>query len=102
MSQNDFKTSEIIEPQEARLMRKEMSVLGLDIAKRGFHAVGRDDPGKIVLRTRLSRPALLPFIAPLPPVQSGMAAGGGAHYWASRCREHGHDVQLMAPQLVKP
>jgi hypothetical protein len=32
--QNDFKTSEIISPQEASLMRKEMSVLGLDIAKR--------------------------------------------------------------------
>jgi len=27
-------------------MRKEMSVLGLDIAKRVFHAVGRDDTGK--------------------------------------------------------
>src|SRR5919199_1571432 len=29
-------------------------------------------------------------------------ACGGAHYWARRFREYGHEVQLMAPQFVKP
>jgi transposase len=28
--------------------------------------------------------------------------GGGAHYWARRFREHGHEVKLMAPQFVTP
>jgi transposase len=83
-------------------MRKEMSVLGLDIAKRVFHAVGMDERGKIVFRTRLSRHDLMPFIAKLPPVLIGMEACGGAHYWARRFREHGHEVKLMAPQFVKP
>ena len=27
---------------------------------------------------------------------------GGAHYWARRLREQGHEVKLMAPQFVKP
>lgn len=83
-------------------MTQEMSVLGIDIAKRVFHAVGMDERGKIVLRKRLSRQALMPFIAQLPPVLIGMAACGGSPSWARRSREHGHEVKLMAPQFVKP
>jgi len=42
-------------------MQQEMSVLGIDIAKRVFHAVGMDNTGKIVLRKRLPRHDLMPF-----------------------------------------
>jgi transposase len=83
-------------------MKRDISVLGIDIAKRVFHAVGTDETGKIVFRKRLSRQELMPFIAKLPPVLIGMEACGGAHYWARRFGEHGHDVKLMAPQFVKP
>jgi transposase len=102
MSQNDFKTSETIQPQEASLVKSPISVLGIDIAKRIFHVVGMNERGQIVLRKRLSRHDLMPFIATLPPVLIGMEACGGAHYWARRFREHGHEVKLMAPQFVKP
>jgi transposase len=102
MSHNAFKTNEPIEPQEASPMKRAMSVLGVDIAKRVFQAVGMDETGKIVLRKRLSRHELLPFLAQLPPVRIGMEACGGAHYWARRFRAHGHEVKLMAPQFVKP
>ena len=83
-------------------MKRDISVLGIDIAKRVFHAVGMDETGAIVFRKRLSRPNLMPFIAKLPPVLIGMEACGGAHYWSRRFREHGHEVKLMAPQFVKP
>jgi transposase len=83
-------------------MKQEMSVLGIDIAKRLFHAVGMAERGKIVWRKRLSRHDLIPFIAKLPPVLIGMEACGGAHYWARRFRAYGHEVKLMAPQFVKP
>jgi transposase len=83
-------------------MKPAMSVLGIDIANRVFHAVGMDERGKIVLRKRLSRHDLMPFMAKLPPVRIGMEACGGAHSWARRFREHGHEVKLMAPQFVKP
>ena len=83
-------------------MQHEMHVLGIDIAKRLFHAVGRDDTGKLVWRKRLSRHALMPFSAKLPPVRIGLEACGGAHSWASRFREHGHEVKRMAPPCVKP
>jgi hypothetical protein len=50
MSHNEFKISEPIAPQEASPMKHEMHVLGIDIAKRLFHAVGvtdcnRNQPG---------------------------------------------------------
>jgi transposase len=83
-------------------MKQERSVLGIDIAKHLLHAVGMDERGQIVWRKRLSRPDLIPLLAKLPPVLIGMAACGGAHDWARRCRDHGHEVQLMAPQFVKP
>src|SRR5262245_18388712 len=83
-------------------MKQEMSVLGIDIAKRLFHAVGMDGRGKIVWRKRLARHDLIPLIAKLPPVLIGLEACGGAHYWARRVRAHGHEVKLMAPQFVMP
>ena len=83
-------------------MKPEMSVLGIDIAKRVFHAVGMDERGRIVWRKRLSRHDLMPLLAKLPPVRIGMEACGGAHDGARRFREHGHEVKRMAPQFVKP
>src|SRR6266853_6884211 len=83
-------------------MKPAMSVRGIDIAKRVFHAVGMDERGKIVLRKRLSRHDLIPFMAKLPPVLIGMEACGGAHDWARRFRAYGHEVKLMAPPCVKP
>src|SRR6266571_8745086 len=83
-------------------MKPEMSVLGIDIAKRVFHAVGMDERGKIVFRKRVSRHDLMPFLAKLPPVRIGIEACGGAHDWARRFREHGHAVKRMAPQCVTP
>jgi transposase len=90
-----------IHPEEAGLMAQTITVLGIDIAKQVFHIVGMDDSGHVVLRKRLARSALLPFIANVPPVRIGMEACGSAHYWARRFREHGHDVRLIAPQFVK-
>ena len=46
MSQNDFKTSETIQPQEASPMKHHISVLGIDIAKRVFHVVGMNEQGQ--------------------------------------------------------
>jgi transposase len=83
-------------------MKQEMHVLGIDMAKHVFHAVGMDDTGKIVLRKRWSRHDLIPFVAKLPMVLIGIEACGGAHYWARRFRAYGHEVKLRAPQFVQP
>jgi transposase len=103
MSQNDFRVRRNHSTQQkASPMKQHPSVLGIDLAKWVFHVVGMDETGHIVLKKRLTREALLPFIAQLPPLVIGMEACGGAHYWARRSREHGHTPKLMAPQFVKP
>ena len=83
-------------------MKQDISVVGIDIAKRIFHLVGMDARGQVILRKRLTRGEVLLFMANLPRVTVGMEACGGAHGWARRLREQGHDVKLMAPQYVKP
>jgi len=83
-------------------MKQNVCTVGIDLAKKIFHLVGTDITGKIVWRKRLTRHALVPFLAQLPPVTIGMEACGGAHYWARQFHQHGHTVKLMAPQFVKP
>lgn len=83
-------------------MKQQPSIVGIDLAKRIFHLVGMDEAGHIVLKKRLTREALLPFIAQFPPAIIGMEACGGAHDWARRFREHGQTPKLLAPQFVKP
>lgn len=83
-------------------MKHDLTVVGIDIAKRIFHLVGLDDRGKIILRKRLMRGEVMAFMAKLPRVTVGMEACGGSHYWARQLREQGHEVKLMAPQYVKP
>jgi hypothetical protein len=72
-------SGEIIRPQEASPVAKKLRVLGIDLAKQIFHVVVLVETGKIALRKRLTWQALLPFIAPLPPVLIGMKVCAGAH-----------------------
>jgi hypothetical protein len=55
-------------------MAQTITVLGIDIATQVFHLVGMDDSGRIVLRKRLARRALLTLMANVPPVRIGMDA----------------------------
>jgi hypothetical protein len=54
-------------------MKRDISVVGIDIAKRVFHLVGMDERGKIVMRKRCSRGEVLPLLANLGPTTIGMA-----------------------------
>jgi len=83
-------------------MKPNVSTVGIDLAKKLFPLVGTDTTGKIVWRKRLTRHALVPFLAQLSPVTIGMEACGGAHDWARQFHPHGQTVKLMAPQFVKP
>lgn len=83
-------------------MTQQLHTVAIDLAKKVLHLVGADTTGNMLWRTRLTRHALMPLIAQLPPVLIGLDACGGAHDWARRVREHGHEVTRMAPQFVKP
>lgn len=79
-----------------------ITTIGIDLAKSVFHVHGADQRGKPVLKKRLTRKRLLPFLANIPPCLVGMEACGGAHFWAREINKLGHDARLMSPQFVKP
>ena len=76
--------------------------IGLDIAKSVFQVHGVDAHGKVMVRKQLSRSKVLPFFAQLPVCRIGLEACGSAHYWGRELQKLGHDVRLMAVQLIKP
>lgn len=81
---------------------KNITVLGIDLAKDVFQVHGVDKKGKKVVSKRLSKTKLVEFMAKLTPCLVGMEACGSAHYWARQFEKMGHKVKLMAPQFVKP
>ncbi len=99
MSQNEVV---VTFKQSGGSMKKHITVLGVDLAKNVFQLHGNNAQGQGILKKRLSRATLLPFVAQLPPCIIGIEACGSAHYWARKFQESGHTVKMMAPQLVKP
>jgi transposase len=76
--------------------------IGMDTSKHIFVLHGVDAAEQPVLRKRLSRKQVLEFFAKLPPTVIGMEACGASQHWARELGKLGHEVKLMAPQLVKP
>jgi len=81
---------------------KEITTIGIDLAKNVFHVHGVDRSGHTVLEKRLGRGGLEKLMRNLPPCLVGMETCGGAHHWARMFQGFGHEVRLMAGQFVKP
>ena len=79
-----------------------ISSIGIDLAKSVFQLHGVDQRGKAVLRKKLSRAQVLPFLSNLPKCIVGMEACGGSNYWAREIEKLGHEVRLIPAQFVKP
>ena len=79
-----------------------VTIIGIDLAKRVFHAHGAAADGSVVFRKRLTRAQVLPFLAGRPRCVVAMEACAGAHYWAREIAKLGHHVRLIAPAYVKP
>lgn len=79
----------------------EITVVGLDLAKSVFHVVGMDHTGRERIKKMLKRAQVAAWFANRPPCLVGMEACAGAHQWARRLRELGHQVRLLPPQYVK-
>ena len=76
------------------------SVIGLDIAKNVFHLYTITQEGKVI-KKKLSRKKLLPFLANYPASLIGIEACGSAHHWARELSKLGHDVVLLNARYVK-
>lgn len=80
---------------------KDLTTIGIDIAKNYIQIHGIDSKGKRVLKKRAARDQFLAFMAPLPKCLIGMEACGGANYWATELTKLGFTVKLMSPVKVK-
>ena len=63
--------------------------IGIDAAKRVFFLHGEDTSGKVVLREKLSRERLLPFLANQPISTIAIETGCGAHHLGTGFRQAG-------------
>lgn len=61
---------------------RDITTVGLDLAKRVFQVHGADGEGRMVLRRKMRRGQVLKFFAGLPPCLVGLEACASAHYWA--------------------
>ena len=80
----------------------QIAVIGIDLGKNTFHAIGLDKRGSIVLRRKFSRGQLEVWIANVPPCLIGMEACVGSHHLARRLKSIGHDPRLMPAKYVRP
>jgi transposase len=81
---------------------REVTTLGIDLAKRVFALHGVDCAGRSVLRRTVRREQLAEVVGLLAPCLIGMEAGSGAHEWARRFQALGHTVRLMSAKFVAP
>ncbi|MGA2843759.1 MAG: hypothetical protein ABSG18_27285 [Steroidobacteraceae bacterium] len=76
--------------------------IGIDTAKRVFFLHGENEFGKVVLREKLTRERLLPYLANQPVSTIVIEAGCGAHHWARAFARLGHEVRLIHAKFVRP
>lgn len=81
---------------------KNISIIGIDLAKNIFQLHGAYQDGSVAFRKRVTRKKLLPFLERQPACLVAMEACGGSHYWAREIRQLGHRVHIIPPAYVKP
>lgn len=80
----------------------ELKLIALDTSKHVFSLHGVNERGAVVLRRELRRQQLDAFFRKLPPTEIVLEACGSSHHWGRTLAALGHQVQLIAPQYVKP
>ncbi len=68
---------------------KEVTTIGLDLAKSVFQVHGVDGSGRTVIRRQLRRSQVLAFFKKLPPCVVGMEACATAHHRARQISNRG-------------
>ena len=69
---------------------KELTTIGLDLAKHTFQVVGCDRHGHEVSRKVLRRGQVRAYFANLPACVVGLEACASAHFWARELHKLGH------------
>ena len=78
------------------------SSIGIDIGKDVFHLVGFDTDGKIVLRRKIKRLALIKTFEAFPRCIVGMEACLSAHFVSRTLRKLGFEPWIIPAIYTKP
>ena len=78
------------------------SSIGVDIGKDVFHLVGFDSNGKVVLRRKIKRLALVSTFENLSPCIVGMEACLSAHFVSRTLRKLGFEPRIIPAKYTKP
>src|SRR5260370_41575812 len=81
---------------------KEVTRIGIDLAKNIFHLVGMDGSGQVVWRKALARRKLREFLAQQKAAEVGMEACATAHYWGREVQRLGARGEIIHPRFVTP
>ena len=79
-----------------------LACVGIDIGKDVFHLVGFDPDGRIVLRRRIKRLALVSEFKKLPACIVGMEACLSAHFVSRTLRQLGFEPRIIPAKYTKP
>ena len=80
----------------------EVTIIGIDLAKRSFRVHGARPDGSVAYRRKLSRGKLLGFLASQPSRTVAMEACASAHYRGREIVALGHEVRRVPSIYVKP
>ena len=86
----------------SRTTTSELTVIGIDIGKDVFHIVGFDSAGKIVLRRKIKRLALVATFEKLPRCIVGLEACLSAHFVSRTLRRLGFEPRIIPAKYTKP
>ena len=80
----------------------ELTSIGIDIGKDVFHVVGFDPEGRIAVRRKIKRQALVGEFEKLPPCIVGMEACLSAHFVSRTLRGLGFEPRIIPAKYTKP
>lgn len=91
-----------MDPKTLPTHGSEVSIIGIDLAKRVFQLHGACANGTVVFRKKLTRVQLLAFMSQQPTCLVAIEACATTHFWGREIKKLGHTVRLIAPIYVKP
>ncbi|MDA7948076.1 MAG: IS110 family transposase [Hyphomicrobiaceae bacterium] len=89
-------------PATAKQTPSELSTIGIDIGKDVFHLIGFDPDGKMVLRRKIKRLALVATFEKLPRCIVGLEACLSAHFVSRTLRRLGFEPRIIPAKCTKP
>src|SRR4051794_39775094 len=102
MARPSIRQLRLHDDQRRREWPMQIAVMGIDLGKKSCSVVGLDSGGRIILRRRVNRDALIQLASRLPACVMAMEACCGAHHLGRILQAHGHQVRLMPPEYVQP